>query len=128
MHNFWSLAKGVELHCAGNADRQEKNLEILKENQPEIFELKIIISDDEGNERESTMDGYMKHTNLNRTMSYVGSMRSRTSMLSKLSRVSTNKEKPENSDKIEKKDIFKDILQVREDFENNRKGKKNPCG
>ena len=63
----------------------------------------------------------MKHTNLNRTMSYVGSMRSRTSMISRLSSVSVNRA-DENSDTIVKKDIFKDILQVRENSENNRNG------
>ncbi|CBY20446.1 unnamed protein product [Oikopleura dioica] len=110
---------GTELYCNGNTDRQEKNLEILKENKPEIFELTITIDDDNGNERETTLDGYMKHTNLNRTMSYVGSMRSRTSMISRLSSVSVNRA-DENSDTIVKKDIFKDILQVRENSENNR--------
>jgi len=117
---FWFI-KGTELYCNGNTDRQEKNLEILKENKPEIFELTITIDDDNGNERETTLDGYMKHTNLNRTMSYVGSMRSRTSMISRLSSVSVNRA-DENSDTIVKKDIFKDILQVRENSENNRNG------
>ena len=99
-------------------------MEILKETQPEMFELTITVdvSDENGNERETTLDGYMKHTNLNRTMSYVGSMRSRTSMLSRLSSVSVNRA-DESSDTTEKKDIFKDILQVRDTLENNRNGK-----
>jgi hypothetical protein len=119
-----SVIIGHELYCGGNTDRQEKNLEILKETQPEMFGLTITVdvSDENGNERETTLDGYMKHTNLNRTMSYVGSMRSRTSMLSRLSSVSVNRA-DENSDTTEKKDIFKDILQVRENTENNRNGK-----
>ena len=91
-----------------------------------MFELTITISDDQDKERETTLDGYMKHTNLNRTMSYVGSMRDRTSMLSRLSSISINRENPENSDTIEKKDIFKDILQVRENLENNRSGQNFP--
>ena len=125
MHHFW-IWKGIELHSNGDVDRQQRNLDILKEKQPEIFEIQITVSD---GERETTQDSYLKYTNLERTMSYLGSMRSRTSMLSRMSSLNVKSEESLQSEtsqreKISIKDIFDDIGKSRDDAEDSRKGLK----
>ncbi|CAG5109971.1 Oidioi.mRNA.OKI2018_I69.chr2.g4434.t1.cds [Oikopleura dioica] len=118
-----SEATGIELHSNGDVNRQQRNLNILKEKQPEIFEIQITVSD---GERETTQDSYLKYTNLERTMSYLGSMRSKTSLLSRMSSLNVKSEESlqsENShrEKISIKDIFDDIGKSRDDAEDSRK-------